>query len=132
MPTATRRLAAVLLVVGCGTGAGAANADPPTPSPAPSPVTTIDRDGTFAVGIDIVPGTYSSAGPVENQTCYWKRISSTGDIIDNALTKKSQIVNIDASDASFKSSGCQPWSITDAAPPVPVPPAIAGLQLGGL
>ena len=59
-------------------------------------------------------------------------MSSSGDIIDNALSKKAQIVQIDPSDASFKTSGCQPWQMTDAAPPATVPPLVAGAQLGGL
>jgi hypothetical protein len=109
---------------------GVAGADPPAPPPAPE--TTMDHDGTYAVGTDIVPGNYSSAGPVGDGTCYWKRVSSTGDLIDNALTKKSQIVKIDASDKSFKTNGCQQWQITDAAPPPVLPPAVAVLQLPGM
>ncbi len=93
----------------------------------------MDHDGTYAVGTDIVPGTYSSAGPVADGTCYWKRLSSDGQTVDNALTKKAQVVQIDASDQSFKTSGCQAWQLTpDAAPPPAVAPALAGPLLGGL
>jgi hypothetical protein len=92
----------------------------------------MDHDGIYTVGTDIVPGAYSSAGPVGSGTCYWKRVSSSGAIIDNALTKKAQVVQIDPGDASFKTSGCQTWQITDAQPPAPVPPLVAGAQLGGL
>jgi hypothetical protein len=92
----------------------------------------MDHDGTYKVGTDIAPGAYGSAGPVGNGTCYWKRVSSSGDIIDNALSKKAQIVQIDPTDASFKTNGCQPWQVTDASPPAPVPPLVAAGQLGGL
>ncbi|MDT7765931.1 MAG: hypothetical protein QOC63_5351, partial [Mycobacterium sp.] len=33
----------------------------------------MNADGTYTVGKDIQPGTYSSAGPVGNGACYWKR-----------------------------------------------------------
>jgi hypothetical protein len=64
-----------------------------------------------------VPGTYSSAGPVDGRTCYWKRLSSpnSNDIIDNAMTKKPQVVQIDPTDKAFKTDGCQPWQKNDAA-----------------
>lgn len=129
---ATAVVAAALAVVGFA-AMGVANADPPAPGPAPGPApkTTIDHDGIFAVGVDIVPGNYSSAGPVSG-TCYWKRVGSDGSTIDNALTKKSQIVSIDATDKSFKTNGCQTWQLTDEAPPAPVPPAIAAIQLPGM
>jgi hypothetical protein len=125
---------ATLGLLACSAQAAVAGADPsaPGPAPGPAPKTTIDRDGTFAVGVDIAPGNYSSAGPVGEGTCYWKRVGSDGKIVDNALTKKSQIVGIDPTDKSFKTNGCQTWQLTDEAPPVPVPPAIAVLQLPGL
>jgi hypothetical protein len=136
-------VAATLAVAGCCVSAGTAIADPPAPpAPAPpgpapgpapaAPATTMNHDGTYSVGTDIVPGAYSSAGPVGSGTCYWKRVSSSGAIIDNALTKEAQVVQIDPGDASFKTNGCQPWQITDAPPPAPVSPQAAGAQLGSL
>ena len=115
--------AALLLVAGWAASAGVAGADP-DPSPPPAPKTTIDKDGTYAVGSDIAPGTYSSAGPVDNGTCYWKRLGNPdGNLIDNALSKKPQVVQIDPTDKSFKTSGCQPWQLTpDANPPANTPP----------
>jgi hypothetical protein len=93
----------------------------------------MDHDGTYAVGTDIMPGTYSSAGPVADGTCYWKRTSNAGDVIDNALSKKAQVVQIDAGDKSFKTNGCQAWQLTpDAVAPGAAPPLVAGAQLGGL
>ena len=89
----------------------------------------MDHDGTYAVGTDIVPGTYSSAGPVGNGTCYWKRVTGN-DVADNALSKKSQVVQIQPADTAFKTDGCQPWQLTpDAVVPQDAPPLA---QLGGL
>lgn len=116
---------AAAMIAGWSVSAGVAGADP-APAPAPAgPKTTIDHDGTYAVGADIAPGIYSSAGPVGNGTCYWKRLGNPdGALVDNALSKKPQVVQIDATDKSFKTSGCQPWQLTpDAKPPAEAPPA---------
>ncbi|MCW2551806.1 MAG: hypothetical protein JWR78_1587 [Mycobacterium sp.] len=127
--------AAVFAVAVAGAVPGVAGADPATPTPAPpaAPKTTIDADGTYAVGTDIAPGVYSTAGPVGDGACFWKRLGNPdGATIDNALTKKPQTVEIDPTDQSFKTNGCQPWQLTDgAAPPQAsgLAPALAGLQL---
>ena len=133
-------LAATLVLAACGASVGiaiaephnpgpppgpvpgpAANTDNPGPAPGPAPKTAIDHDGTYAVGTEIAPGTYSSAGPVGKGACYWKRLSGPNgkDIVDNAMTKKPQVVQIEPSDKAFKTDGCQPWQKTDAdgAPP---------------
>lgn len=123
--------AAALLVLGA---AGAAYAQPlppapPPPAPTPAPKTTIDADGTYEVGPDIVPGTYTSPGPVEGSACYWKRASGE-ETVDNALTKKPQVVQIQQGDTSFTTNDCQPWQLTDAPPPPkPGPGDVLG-QLG--
>ncbi|MBE1550631.1 hypothetical protein GGC64_004671 [Mycobacterium sp. OAS707] len=113
--TRTTAVAAILLA-GLAASPAVATADP-TPAPPPGPKTTIDGDGTYAVGKDIQPGTYSSAGPVGDGACYWKRTNGNT-IVDNALSKKAQIVQIDATDTSFTTNECQTWQLTDA----PVPP----------
>ncbi|WP_322861485.1 hypothetical protein U8D42_08845 [Mycobacterium europaeum] len=97
----------------------------PAASPAPGPKTSIDKDGIYNVGTDIAPGIYSSGGPANNGTCYWKRTGNPdGNIIDNNMTKKPQVVQIDPTDKAFKTSGCQPWQLTpDAALPPTTPPA---------
>jgi hypothetical protein len=124
--TRTAAVAAAIVLVSAAASAATAQADPipepepapaPAPEPPPAPKTTIDADGTYAVGTDIQPGTYSSAGPVGDGACYWKRVNGT-DIVDNALTKKPQIVQIEATDTSFTTNECQAWQLTDA--PVPV------------
>ncbi|MCV7317491.1 hypothetical protein H7J77_18335 [Mycolicibacillus parakoreensis] len=121
------------------TGATTALADPePAPEPAPTPgaeapdtqaATSIEEDGTYQVGEQILPGTYTSAGPAEDATCYWRR-SRDGEIVDNAMTKKPQVVQIEPTDSEFRTSGCQPWQRTDGeqAPPG-LDPAAAKNQL---
>jgi hypothetical protein len=138
--------AAALVVAVAGAIPGIASADPtdapapspagpaagPAPAPAAAPKTLIDADGTFAVNTDIAPGVYSSAGPVGDGTCFWKRLGADGATLDNALTKKPQTVAIDPTDQSFKTNGCQPWQLTDAPPPPQasgLAPALAGLKL---
>ena len=130
--------AAALIVLGWGSAAGLASAAPPAPAPGPSPgpapagpKTTIDHDGVFAVGTDIVPGTYTSAGPVGSGVCYWKRLGDDAkQPIDNAMSKKPQVVKIDPTDKTFKTDGCQAWQKNDAAVPDPgKSPADAGLPL---
>jgi hypothetical protein len=129
--------AAALVLLGWGAAAGLASADPSAPTPAPGtppagPKTTIDHDGVFAVGTDIVPGVYTSAGPVGTGVCYWKRLGDDAkQPIDNAMSKKPQVVKIDATDKTFKTDGCQVWQKNDAAVPDPgKSPAEAGLSLG--
>jgi hypothetical protein len=109
-----------------------APAPAPGPAPGPTPKTSIDADGTYAVGTDIAPGVYASAGPVGDGTCFWKREGNPdGATLDNALTKKAQTVQIAPDDKAFKTNGCQPWQLTDDAPPPTsaMAPALAGLQL---
>src|ERR1700756_4309194 len=123
--TIAARFAAAALVIGaCAVSAGVASADPDDP-PAPA---AINHDGTFEVGSDIEPGTYSSAGPVGDGTCYWKRVGSDGNLVDNSLSKKPQVVRIEPTDKAFKTDGCQPWRLTpDANPPGDVPsPGVQG------
>ena len=128
---AARFVAAGLILGGWGVSAGVAGADP-EPAPPPAPKTMIDHDGSYTVGTDIAPGIYSSAGPVGNGTCYWKRLGNPdGALIDNALSKKPQVVQIDPTDKAFKTTGCQPWQLTpDANPPANTPPPGAQGALG--
>lgn len=125
-------IAAAVACLGWALSSGAAGADPPAPPPQPK--TTIDHDGTYAVGTDIVPGIYASPGPAGGKgACYWKRLGN-GDgnknILDNAMSKKPQVVQIEASDKAFKTDGCEPWQKTDSATPDPgKSPAEAKLPL---
>jgi hypothetical protein len=130
---------ALLVFAGCCASTGIAYADPapapgPAPAPAPAPKSTIDQDGTYTVGTDIAPGTYSSAGPVGDGVCYWKRLKGS-DIVDNSMSKKPQVVQIDATDTAFKTSGCQQWQVTDCLPgcaQAPLNPGDVLSQIGRL
>jgi hypothetical protein len=141
MSKSTTVAAAALIVLAWAPAAGLASADPPAPAPSPAPKpgsapaapkTTIDHDGVFAVGTDIVPGIYTSAGPVGTGVCYWKRIGDDAkQPIDNAMSKKPQVVKIDPTDKTFKTDGCQAWQKDDAAvPDSGKSPADVGLPLG--
>jgi len=95
---------AALVVAMCST-AGIAQADP---TPADGPRTTINSDGTYAVRTEIAPGTYSSAGPVGDKAGYWKRLNGST-VVDNALSRKPQVVQIGLGDTAFMTDYCQPW-----------------------
>jgi hypothetical protein len=107
--------AAALTIAGFCAAVGVAHADPDSPAP-PAPAapakTTIDANGVYTVGKDIAPGTYTSAGPITDEVCSWKR-SSGDSVVDNAMTKKPQVVQIDPSDTTFTTKDCQPWQLTD-------------------
>jgi hypothetical protein len=126
-------LAAALAVAALLPVTGIAAADPTTPAPAPpaTPQTTMDHAGTYAVGTDIVAGTYASAGPVDGDKCYWKRVGGDdgNTTLDNALTGKAQVVEIEPTDKAFKTNGCQPWQLTDAPLPAQTPPWLSQIQL---
>ena len=90
----------------------------------------MDQDGTFAVGSQILPGVYTSAGPRPGDTCYWRRIGPDNATVENAMSKQPQVVQIDPADVAFKTHGCQPWQLSaDAAPPNQNPPWLSQLQL---
>jgi len=142
--------ATAVIALGWVASAGLASADPtpapppPAPAPpsgaapghgpaAPAPAkTTIDKDGVYNVGTDIVPGVYTSAGPVGSGVCYWKRVGEDAkQPLDNAMSKRPQVVRIEPTDKSFKTDGCQTWQKNDAAVPDPgKSPEQAGLGLG--
>ncbi|WP_128970096.1 hypothetical protein [Rhodococcus opacus] len=70
---------------------------------------TIRTDGTYRVGIDINPGTYTATAP---SRCYWERNTggAQGDIIENELSSGPQVVTIAASDGTFETSRCGVWT----------------------
>jgi hypothetical protein len=78
-----------------------------------SPVTrskTRFGNGTFIVGVDVLPGTYQTAG---GEGCYWERLRSfvgTLDaIIANANPQGTAIVTIGRGDRGFESHDCGSW-----------------------
>jgi hypothetical protein len=87
------------------------------PPPPPVPKTTMETDGTYRVGTDIVSGTYHSAGPSPEgeSDCYWARLNSLNPthIINNNISTGPQVVTIQPGDAAFLTHSCQPWQKTD-------------------
>ncbi|MFE6619589.1 hypothetical protein ACFZBP_23985 [Streptomyces sp. NPDC008086] len=78
-----------------------------------SPATEMSGDGgMFRVGVDIAPGTYKSTGNTDD-SCYWERAKDADhgleSIIANDNVTGSAVVTISASDAYFKTTGCQGW-----------------------
>ncbi|MFE4665073.1 hypothetical protein ACFRI7_25480 [Streptomyces sp. NPDC056716] len=81
-----------------------------------TPATEMAGDGgMFKVGVDIAPGTYTSSGNTDDM-CYWERNKDAEhgleSIIANNNVSGSAVVTITASDAYFKTSGCQDWKKT--------------------
>ena len=69
---------------------------------------TFGGEGTFRVGVDVQPGTYTSEG---GSNCYWARLNSTGDdIIDNNLSSGPQVLTVQASDGLIETSNCSPFT----------------------
>src|ERR1700722_15431750 len=119
---------AAIVLAGCGGANPTAGALTPTPEitktvtgPAPPPPsvpkTTMETDGTYRVGTDIVPGTYRSAGPSPEgaSDCYWARLNSLNEthIIDSNISTGPEVVMIQPSDAAFLTHGAQPWQKAD-------------------
>ncbi|OBF92112.1 hypothetical protein A5791_14580 [Mycobacterium sp. 852002-51163_SCH5372311] len=84
-----------------------------TAPPSSAPKTTIETDGTYRVGIDIVPGTYRSAGanPQGESDCYWARLNSLNPthIIINGLGTGPQVVTVQPGDTAFLTHSCLTW-----------------------
>jgi hypothetical protein len=140
--TTAAGLAGVVLAAFCAAAPLAAAQPAPAPGPPPGPAeasdagpapaaaggakTTIDAAGSYAVGKDIAPGVYQSAGPTDNSACYWKR--TAGDkLVDNGLTKKPATVQILPTDTTFTTSDCQAWQLTNG----PLPPQPGPMDLLG-
>ena len=74
-------------------------------------ITTPTGDGTWLVGEEIAPGTYSTPGV---DFCSWKRLRGFSgafeDIIAFDFADARQIVTIQSTDVGFTSSGCEAWT----------------------
>jgi hypothetical protein len=74
--------------------------------------TTITSDGTYRVGIDILPGLYMATGA--GSSCYWERLSGfTGDfddIANNDFGAANTYVEILPGDKGFKTVRCGGWT----------------------
>ncbi|WP_142104538.1 hypothetical protein [Pseudonocardia cypriaca] len=99
--------------------APAATVLPAPAPPAPSGPLTTFGDGTWEVGVDIVPGKYKTSGPAPSGfgNCYHARLKtgdgSVGDILDNNNSKGPVTVTIKESDGYFESQGCADWVKAD-------------------
>lgn len=75
----------------------------------------IIEPGTHKVGDQITPGTFVTESKNDKpfQQCYWERLDSTGNIIDNNFITSAfrAEVTIDPSDYSFNSTGCGQWTM---------------------
>jgi hypothetical protein len=86
------------------------------PPPPFAPRTTMETDGTYRVGTDIVPGTYRSGGPRRREAdCYWARLDGLDPdhIIKNEISADPQVVMIQPTDTAFVTHSCQPWQKAD-------------------
>lgn len=70
-------------------------------------------DGMARVGIDVMPGTWTTNGP-PGGTCYWERLSGFSgelrELITNNIGGDPQTVTILPTDVGFVSQGCTGWS----------------------
>ncbi|MEV7071172.1 hypothetical protein [Streptomyces sp. NPDC093990] len=81
-----------------------------------SPASRMAGDGgMFGVGADIAPGTYRSTGNTDD-SCYWERAKDAEHGIDSVLANDNvngtAVVEVSASDAYFKTTGCKDWTKT--------------------
>jgi hypothetical protein len=89
----------------------------PTTSAGNSPTPnagTIPGNGTFRVGADVQPGTYSTAGPANGSPfCSWWRLSDLSGTDSTPIAMNNEpgqaFVTIQPTDVAFKSQFCQPW-----------------------
>lgn len=74
--------------------------------------TSITKDGTYRVGIDILPGLYMATGT--GSSCYWERLGgftgSLDDITDNHLGTANTYVEILPGDKGFATVRCGGWT----------------------
>lgn len=64
-------------------------------------------NGFFTVGIEIAPGRWQSTG--SNDDCYWARLTSTNDILNNHFGNAGGTVNISPNDYEVVFSDCGIW-----------------------
>jgi hypothetical protein len=79
-------------------------------------------DGVWGVGSDVPPGRYIATG-IGDGGCDWARLADpTGDTVVAAETDVANqaVVDILASDAAFRSTGCGTWTAYSAPDPPPL------------
>jgi hypothetical protein len=95
--------------------AAAAAPAPPPPSPAnvsvPGRTMTAFGDGTWQIGVDIAPGTYSTAGSADADCYYALRTALTGgDTQSSTISPGPATVVLTESDGWFETFGCAAWN----------------------
>lgn len=101
-------------LAGAATPAASAQAAPAAPDPAAG-----IGPGEWLVGVDVEPGTYRSAGPVEDgDYCMWSRKDAAGvGPLDNILASDGSydagqmLVTIEPTDVVFRTKGCSPFEL---------------------
>lgn len=76
-------------------------------------------DGTYIVGENLEPGIYRST---DTSLCYWERMSGFGGTFDEIIANGNEgtIVEIQATDAGFKTERCGRWlPLEDTYPAIP-------------
>ena len=76
-------------------------------------------DGTYIVGENLEPGLYRST---DTSLCYWERMSGFGGTFDEIIANGNEgtIIEIQASDAGFKTERCGRWlPLEDTYPATP-------------
>ncbi len=95
-----------LILAGWAGSVGLAGADPE-----PARLRAIDSDGTYAVVTSLRHVQLRRPGR-RRHTAIGSSGWLDGALIDNALSKKPQVVTIEPTDKAFKTHGCQPWQNT--------------------
>jgi hypothetical protein len=79
----------------------------------PGRTLTAFRDGTWQIGVDIAPGTYTSAGSAGPACFHALRTSQTsGGVVNSAVSTGPSTVVLAEADGWFETSGCATWTRT--------------------
>lgn len=76
------------------------------------PMTTFGN-GTYEVGVDVAAGKYRSSGVEDSiaPLCYWDLTDGNGKIVDQGVANEGPSRATLKKGLTFKSSGCEDWSI---------------------
>jgi hypothetical protein len=101
-------LAGIVLAAGaCRTTTQTATATTTTRA---APATVITEDGTYRVGVDIQPGTWTTPAPENDTNCGWSRIARTGKVVASNQSRYAQTVIVYPWDYELTVTGCKGWT----------------------
>jgi hypothetical protein len=86
---------------------------------------TVFGDGTYVVGIDLVPGTYATMGTAAGGIvrCSWSRLKDTSGNVDSIIANDAQqgptTVTITTTDGVCETAGCTTWQEVNSLDPQP-------------